>query len=63
MEVSQRELVLFYERQAARLVALAYSCTDEPAQTQLIAMASEYIEKLKTLPEGNRSAEPCPAAQ
>jgi hypothetical protein len=59
--VSQRDLAIFYERQAARLVALAQDCTDEPTQAQLLTMASDYIEKLKTLPGESRPDEPGPS--
>jgi len=41
----------FYEHQAERLTKVAYKCKDADTQQELIAIASEYRERLGQLPD------------
>jgi hypothetical protein len=42
----QRDLFVFYQRQANRLIVLAEECMDRNTKTHLIEMAGEYLDKL-----------------
>jgi hypothetical protein len=48
------ERAAFLQKQAERFLLLAKECADPKVQVELVKMASEYIELLKTEDSSNR---------
>jgi hypothetical protein len=56
----QADLRAYYERQTHKLLELARGCSDPVTATKLVAMATEYIDKLDLAPGERPVLEPEP---